>query len=462
MKKLAYLITSVVAELSAFHFHRTRSAKEVVLIFPKLIAEALAPFLAVFGLVGAGLAFINRAPLAVGAGLFGSVMSGRYVWRVVTSRGNYQAAFGPDAEEQIPPERKATMLVARWTWLLPKPPKPRLLKDIPFWTIPNSDRRLICDIWQPPVNIEPSGLAFIYLHGSGWHYLDKDFGTAHMFRNLAAQGHVIMDVAYRLCPETDWRGMQADAKRAIAWMKSNGDNYGVNPQHIVIAGGSAGGHMALLAAYTSTEQNLCPSDLDGLDLTVCGAVSWYGPTDMCEYDTYAGAKFSTIVGSADTTFSSKMTEWFSRLVGIDTDMPTSWQSGKTVQENMMRSLFGGTYREMPDEYRWASPVTHVGSHCPPTLLLQGADDFIVSPEAVRLMAEKLRLAGVPVVHVEYPHTEHAFDLILPQFSPPAQASLYETERFLAILMAISQRTDLQPSLPSLELFGEKNVAEMVG
>jgi hypothetical protein len=40
-----------------------------------------------------------------------------------------------------------------------------------------------------------------------------------------------------------------------------------------------------------------------------------------------------------------------------------------------------------------------------------------------------------ILHVEYPQTEHAFDLILPQISPPAQAALYETERFLALLAA---------------------------
>jgi acetyl esterase/lipase len=69
------------------------------------------------------------------------------------------------------------------------------------------------------------------------------------------------------------------------------------------------------------------------------------------------------------------------------------------------------------------------------LLLQGADDFIVSAETVGLLADDLRQAGVPVVHVEYPQTDHAFDLILPQISPPAQAALYETERFLALLAA---------------------------
>ena len=101
----------------------------------------------------------------------------------------------------------------------------------------------------------------------------------------------------------------------------------------------------------------------------------------------------------------------------------------------MRALFGGTPTEVPDEYRLGSAITHVSPDCPPTLLLQGADDFIVSATAVRTLAETLSRHGVPVVHVEYPQTDHAFDLILPRLSPSAQASLYETERFLALLAA---------------------------
>ncbi|MBK9055834.1 MAG: prolyl oligopeptidase family serine peptidase [Chloroflexi bacterium] len=92
---------------------------------------------------------------------------------------------------------------------------------------------------------------------------------------------------------------------------------------------------------------------------------------------------------------------------------TAWQPGVTVQDNMMRALFGGTPTEVPDEYRLGSAITHVSPDCPPTLLLQGADDFIVSATAVRTLAETLSRHGVPVVHVEYPQTDHAFDLILP-------------------------------------------------
>jgi acetyl esterase/lipase len=129
-------------------------------------------------------------------------------------------------------------------------------------------------------------------------------------------------------------------------------------------------------------------------------------------------------------------------MGIDMSPMAAWQPGISVQDNMMRALFGGTPSELPDEYRLGSPLTHVDPYCPPTLLLQGADDFIVSAEAVRLLADRLRQAGVPVVHVEYPQTDHAFDLILPRLSPAAQASLYETERFLALL-AVNQTAPIK-------------------
>ena len=65
-----------------------------------------------------------------------------------------------------------------------------------------------------------SGLAVVYLHGGAWYGLDKDVGTRPLFRHLAAQGHVVVDVAYRLFPETDLPGMVADAKRALAWVST--------------------------------------------------------------------------------------------------------------------------------------------------------------------------------------------------------------------------------------------------
>jgi acetyl esterase/lipase len=119
-----------------------------------------------------------------------------------------------------------------------------------------------------------SGLAFIYLHGGAWYFLDKDLGTRPFFRHLAAQGHVIMDVDYRLAPETDIMGMVNDVKRAIVWMKENAYTYGVNPNRIVVGGGSSGGHLALLSAYTTKNLRFTPKELEGKDISVCAVISF--------------------------------------------------------------------------------------------------------------------------------------------------------------------------------------------
>ena len=111
--------------------------------------------------------------------------------------------------------------------------------------------------------------------------MDKDYGTRPFFRQLTAQGHVVMDVAYRLCPEVDIYEMVGDVKRAVAWMKANAARYAVDPQRIVLAGGSAGAHLALLAAYAPDHPRLTPKDVQGCDLSVRAVVSYYGPSDLC-------------------------------------------------------------------------------------------------------------------------------------------------------------------------------------
>jgi acetyl esterase/lipase len=46
---------------------------------------------------------------------------------------------------------------------------------------------------------------------------------------------------------------------------------------------------------------------------------------------------------------------------------------------------------------------------------------------------RLQEVGVPSVYVEFPRTDHAFDMFLPRFSPVAQVAMYEVDRFLALM-----------------------------
>lgn len=322
---------------------------------------------------------------------------------------------------------------------MPASPEPRWERDIPFWNLPGTDRQLLCDVWQPPGGVVLSGVAVVYLHGSGWHFGDKDLGTRTFFRHLAAHGHVVMDVAYRLCPETDLFGMMGDTKRAIAWMRAHANRCSVNPVSIVAGGGSAGGHLSLLAAYAPAHPKLTPEDVTHVDLSVRAVFSIYGPVDMRAYDKHAGATFGKGERAPRPGESGLLTKLSDRAVealvsrmGSGNLLDPDWLT--ITHDEMMTNLLGGLPHEMPEVYHLASPVTHVGPHCPPTLLLQGEHDSTVPAYAARDLHRKLVAAGVRVVYHEFPETEHAFDLVvLPWYSPAAQAALYDVDRFLALM-----------------------------
>ena len=117
----------------------------------------------------------------------------------------------------------------------------------------------------------PNGTAdalLLYLHGGGYSAFDKGGPTETWFRHLTAQGHVVMDVAYRLIPEATVPEMQGDVKRAVAWLKRNAGRYGVDPHKLVLSGGSGGSHLALLAAYAPHHPLFTPEDVRGMDLSV--------------------------------------------------------------------------------------------------------------------------------------------------------------------------------------------------
>jgi acetyl esterase/lipase len=413
----AYLLSFLCLILNASLFVNLKPPYNFYFVVPQVVAVVLSPFLAVLGLMGAGLGWLYPAPIAVVAGLLGAGISVIYIALVTIPQPGFDLAFGKEWKNRIPPFLESHLLKRRWNMMLPQTGEPRWERDIPFWTLPGSDRKLLCDIWQPPEGVAHSGLAFVYLHGSAWWVLDKDFQTRPFFRQLAAQGHVIMDVAYRLCPEVDIYGMAGDVKRAVAWMKANAASYQINPERVVLAGASAGGHLALLAAYTPDHPLLTPPDVQRSDLSVRAVVSYYGPTDLraCYQRT----------GQA-------------RLVGlpkVEIGLPGAAEMKKNITEaGRLDTLLGGHPDEVPAVYELASPVTHVNASCPPTLLIQGETDVITPAAATRDLHHRLVECGVPAVNIIYPLTNHAFDMLEPQISPPTQAALYYLERFLALMV----------------------------
>ena len=97
-------------------------------------------------------------------------------------------------------------------------------------------------------------------------------------------------------------------------------------------------------------------------------------------------------------------------------------------------LLGGSPQDNPDIYQLVNPTTHVHPDCPPTLLIQGNQDFLTSVEATCALHKKLVESSVPAINVVYPWTDHGFDLVSPQISLVTRSALYDVDRFLALLL----------------------------
>ena len=403
----------------------------------KLLTSAVSPFFALVGLLCLIGGLLTGSVFLDLVGFYDLLIFSIHILLVTSPpafTGGFEHAFGLHWEERIDPKLKSHFLPRAGIRRLPVVPEPRLEQNVLFSTIPGSSRELLCDIWQPPEKSHPSGLAFIYLHGSAFYILDKDYGTRPFFRYLAAQGHVIMDVAYRLAPETDMMGMVNDVKRAIFWMKENADRYGADPGHIVLGGGSAGGHLALLAAYTAQDPQFTPPELEGKDLSVQAVISLYGTNDLkaVYYHTNQHLTTRAAPGRPKKKVPVKLPGWIIKSMGED--YHRLGMDKDFAKTGALAPLLGGHPDEVPETYALFSPVSHVHAACPPTLLVHGEHDIMAPVQTTRYLHTLLLKEDVPAVLHILPQTDHGFDLLLPKISPPAHTAYYDVERFLAMMV----------------------------
>jgi acetyl esterase/lipase len=401
----------------------------VLLYLPRALPESCPLPLGVVGILGAIAGLVKRDARAAAAGLAGAGLAAHHIIRISAPHDHLRGAFGPNWRQRVPATLESRMLPRRYQPIVASSPPVILERDVPFGVHVGTGAQLLADLWQPPPGVPRTGVGIIYLHGSGWHYMDKDMLTRPFFSHLANQGHVIMDVGYTLAPVTDLFGMVADVKRAVAWLKANSSAYEVDPERIVLMGGSAGGHLALLSAFASGHPELHPPDVN-VDTTVRAVVAYYAPIDLLASYHFFSACYQDLFARQ-----SWPEKWVMQLAEAVLRRARFLSPGRHIVSipGMLTDLLGGTPDELPELYHLASPINHVGRHCPPTLLLQGGHD----PGGMRVDAlrlhRSLQVAGVKSVYVEYPHTGHGFDLIVPRLSPSAQAATYDVERFLALV-----------------------------
>ncbi|MCE5208477.1 MAG: alpha/beta hydrolase [Chloroflexi bacterium] len=443
MKK-KFLVLSIISAIgSIFPFLKSKNRTITTLLWlPKLLSGAFSLWLAMFGVISSIYGWMRHDRKLTFTGGLGAFLSLTYIRQVTKGHDGFAKTFGQDWQDKIPPAQVPRLQRVRWPILsVPVQPVPHQ-KDITYGTSPATGQPLLADLWVPPKHSLSSGLGIIYIHGGSWQVGTRDLGTGPFFQRLATLGHVVMDIEYTLYPLCTMVEMTQEVKLAIAWLKAHSSILGVNPQRIVLIGGSAGAHLALLAGYTPDNAQLRPTGISG-DLSVRGVVAFYPPTDFRNLpgdystllDLHEASQWKKDIQETVIHFMNDSLRIASSLRGAKNQIrrPRS-DAGLFVEAaDFIFKLIGGTPDENPELFSLVSPAAHVNADCPPTLLLQGTDDFFNFLPGVQRLYKSLQAAGVPSILVEFPHCEHAFDLILPQISPAAQAATHDVERFLAIM-----------------------------
>ncbi|MCO6453655.1 MAG: alpha/beta hydrolase [Caldilineales bacterium] len=426
MKIVTKSLTFLAALLIASVFMVTKRPPFNVLLWPlKLIGAALSPVLATVGAVGGFLGLRQRNPLQSLAGLMAFLLSSYYIRSVTQPHNGFMQAFGAGWQARVPAPMRDGWASRRWSPIATPPKTSQLERDLVYTQPGDIGHPLRFDMWQPGQGVRRSGLAVIYVHGGAWRIGEKDLGTRHFFRRLTAQGHVVMDIEYTLCPQALIPQMATEVKQAILWLKQHADDYKVDPDRIVLMGGSAGGHLALLAAYTPDDARFQPATVSQ-STAVHGVVAFYPPADLRRANADAENTYRHIDDA--NGLRAAVTEALLNVLDLAGTIDPERGRISIIAESV-----GCTFEQNPQPYNELSPISYVGPHCPPTLLLASHDDIFQLTPTIHTLHESLTQAGAISILIDYPHTEHAFDLLFPQISPVAQAAAYEVERFLAVM-----------------------------
>jgi acetyl esterase/lipase len=225
--------------------------------------------------------------------------------------------------------------------------------DLVYSTI-TGFRPLTLDLYTPPKGGGAKPLV-IFVHGGAWMNGTSRRSAAYanfpaVLADLASRGYVVASLNYRLGTEAKFPGATEDVDAAIRWLRAHAAEYDIDKSRVAIWGGSAGGHLAALAAT-----DCMPGDGKTESDCVQAAAIWYGIFDV----------------------------------------------GALGPGGLGHAYFAGNAAK-------ASAVTFLDGKDPPFLLIHGDADRSVSVAQSRTFVEKLNSVGVKGEYLELPGIEHSW------------------------------------------------------
>ena len=191
---------------------------------------------------------------------------------------------------------------------------------------------------------------WVYVHGGGWSRGARP--TKQAFAAAFAMGYSVVAIEYRLAAEAPAPAAVQDVRCALAWVARHGAAHGLDTTHVVVEGGSAGGHLALLAIAAADDPAFDAGC--GPLPRITAIVDRFGITDVANWHPPSGA----------------VERWLGARAG-----DAAW----------MRQL---------------SPLARLHADMPPLFIVHGEADPVVPIEQSRQLLAAAQALGIPAqLHV---------------------------------------------------------------
>ncbi len=282
----------------------------------------------------------------------------------------------PVREGRRAPNRKAPL---QWADFVLGIDIPTVIKSVRTYS--TSPVPLEMDVFAPAGAQGPLP-GIVMVHGGSWSSGDKD-ELPDIYRYLASRGYLVASVNYRLAPQYPYPAPRDDVFKAIQYLKDHSGELDLDSTHLVLMGRSAGGQIALAAAYTK------------IDPAIRGVIALYAPSDL--------------------------------LFGYSLPSNPFIMDSRKVLEDYL----GGPPSALPGAYEAASPLNYVNAKSPPTLTVHGYRDELVWPIHDERLEGRLAEFKRPHLFLRLPWATHGCEANLS--GPSGQLTLYAIEHFLAFV-----------------------------
>jgi len=226
-----------------------------------------------------------------------------------------------------------------------------VLKDLKY----GKDTLNYLDLYLPK-NRNAQTPLLIIIHGGAWVQGDKGMFWTDMATDFYDEKICVANINYRLAPKAKLNDMLADIRGVLLFLKNNASNFSLDVTKVHLLGTSAGGHLALLYAYTLGEKD------------IKSVTSFAGPTNF-----------------NDDNFYLLTQQW---------GLP-----------NLYKDVLGRDYIKNESEVIKASPIHNIKNI--PVLLIHALDDDVVPFSQSKVLADSLQFKKIKNQLFTLPNGKHS-------------------------------------------------------